>query len=131
MDYEMCLRIDDGRFNILFGRDEMLICGLALGARGMVGSTYNFCSPLYVKLIEAFKAGDLETARSLQRKANEMIQILFTSSSSFFPVAKTVMKMVGVNCGPMRLPFTNVGPEEYEELKDKLEKIGFFEYCSK
>ncbi len=37
-----CLRHSEGAFDILYGNDESLLAGLALGARGAVGSTYNY-----------------------------------------------------------------------------------------
>ncbi len=37
---QQCLAFDGGRFNILFGVDEMLLSGLAAGADGAVGRTY-------------------------------------------------------------------------------------------
>jgi len=42
MEMIECIRFDGGRFDILNGFDEMLLCGMAVGARGGVGSTYNY-----------------------------------------------------------------------------------------
>lgn len=131
MDFELCRKVDGGRFDMLFGRDELLLCALVLGARGSVGSTYNFAAPLYNRLIEAFDGGDLETARNLQRKSMEMIQLLIRTAGSYNAVAKAAMRMLGVDCGPVRLPLKNITSQQYDNLKTKLEKIGFFEYCSK
>jgi N-acetylneuraminate lyase len=58
MDYSRCLHLEDGRYNILFGRDEILLAALAMGAPGAVGSTYNYMAPVYHRVIEAYKAGD-------------------------------------------------------------------------
>ena len=46
-------------------RDEMLLGALAMGAEGAVGSTYNVIAPVYLALIEAFRRGDMHTARTL------------------------------------------------------------------
>ena len=53
MSLQECLEFEDGRFNILFGCDEMLLSALALGVPGAVGSTYNYCAPLYHSIIAA------------------------------------------------------------------------------
>ncbi|MCA9156490.1 MAG: dihydrodipicolinate synthase family protein, partial [Planctomycetales bacterium] len=53
-----CLRLGEGEFDVLFGSDEALLAALALGVRGAVGATYNFAAPLYLRVIEAFEAGD-------------------------------------------------------------------------
>ena len=131
MDFGRCLDIEDGRFDLLYGRDETLLAGLALGARGAVGSTYNFAAPLYVRLMEAFDAGDLDTARDLQRRSREMIHMLYSTTRAFLPAAKRVMKMVGLDCGPVRPPMRNLTPEEAEHVRAELERLGFDDYCAK
>lgn len=50
-DFAACVRFDGGRFNILFGRDELLVEGCRLAAEGAVGSTYNYAAPLYLRQI--------------------------------------------------------------------------------
>jgi len=131
MDFGRCLDVEDGRFDILYGRDETLLAGLALGARGAVGSTYSFSAPLYVRLMEAFDAGDLQTARNLQRQSREMIHLLYTTRGSFLPAAKAVMRMVGLDCGPVRPPMRNLAPDEVEHVRAELERLGFAEYAVK
>jgi N-acetylneuraminate lyase len=127
MDFNLCRQAEGGRFDLLFGRDEHLICGLALGARGAVGSTYNFAAPLYNELIQAFDAGDLDRARRLQVKSQRMIRLFQGVDASFLCAMKTVMKMVGVDCGPGRLPLRNLTPKQEEEVRAGLEDIGIFE----
>ncbi len=131
MDLGLCLDRFGDRFTMLFGRDEFLLGALALGVRGAVGSTYNFAAPLYVKMIEVFKKGDLETARALQFKSMEIIDLLASTPQGFMASAKAVMKMLGVDCGPLRPPLPNITPEQYETLKADLDGIGFFELSGK
>ena len=40
---------------------------------------------------------------------------------------KAIMRMIGVDCGPVRLPLRPLGCVEYEELKARLIDLGFFE----
>jgi len=40
------------------------------------GSTYNYCAPLYHKIIAAYQAGDLATAQALQMKSVKLVQVL-------------------------------------------------------
>lgn len=42
MDYLSCLQYEGGRYDMLWGRDENLLSALVLGAKGGVGSTYNY-----------------------------------------------------------------------------------------
>jgi len=129
MDLGQCLDLENGRFNMLFGRDEMLLAGYAIGVHGAVGTSYNFAAPLYHELIAAFEAGDMTTAQAKQAQSRKMIATILSYPG--LGAFKSVMRMIGLDCGPVRLPNRNVTEEQYEELKSKLEEIGFFEYCSK
>jgi len=129
MDYYLCRTFEGGRYDILFGRDEILLSGLALGAKGAVGSTYNFAAPLYHQLISEFNRGNLDKARALQQKSMEMIKILASAGCPFLAVSKALMKRFTVDCGPVRLPLTDITDKQYESVIGRLEKIGFFEFC--
>jgi N-acetylneuraminate lyase len=131
MDFHLCQKFEDGRFDMLFGRDEILLCGLALGAKGAIGSTYNFASPLYNQLIDEFNAGNLERARVLQHKSMEMIKIIGSIGCPFLSASKAIMKELGIDCGPVRLPLTDISPQQQSLLMSKLEQLGFFDFCSK
>lgn len=59
MDYLACVEFPEGRYDACFGRDEILLAGLSLGAAGAIGSTHNYAAPIYLRLMEAFHRGDL------------------------------------------------------------------------
>ncbi len=123
MGFAQCLNFEGGRFNILFGRDELLLGALALGATGAVGSTYNFLAPLYQQLIVAFKKGDLTSARRFQQAAVEIIALM--NGRGGLPAGKAMMKLIGIDCGPVRLPLRNLTAEEAESLARELKALGF------
>lgn len=129
MDYGCAGRIGGGRYSMLFGRDEILIAGLSIGAVGAVGSTYNFAAPLFVNLIRAFNAGDIEMARAEQARARDFISVLHRRGG--LSAGKSVMKLIGVDCGPVRLPLRQLNESQEAALRTDLEAIGFFEYCCK
>ena len=123
MDYTRCLNFEEGRFNILFGRDEILLAALTMGATGAVGSTYNYMPSIYHQMIEAFNAGALENARRFQLIAIQVISIM--SRHGGLPAGKAMMKMLGVDCGPVRSPLQNLSPEAVESLTRELAQLGF------
>lgn len=123
MSYAQCLNHEDGRFNILFGRDEILLSALALGATGAVGSTYNYMAPVYHKVTEAFKAGDMESARQWQVLSIHIIAVMARHGG--LPAGKAMMKMLGLDCGPMRPPMKNLTTEQYAALERDLALVGF------
>jgi len=123
MEYSRCLNFDGGRFNILFGRDEILLAALAMGAAGAVGSTYNYMPALYHRVIEAFAAGDMEMARKHQSQAIQVIAVM--SRRGGLAAGKAMMKLIGLDCGPVRAPLQNLSPEAFESLTRELERVGF------
>lgn len=127
-DFGLAMDACGDRLDVLYGRDETLLAGLALGARGAVGSTYNFAAPLYTRLIQAFEAGDLDRARDLQRTARQMIRVLAGAPGGFLPAAKSVMARVGVDCGPVRPPLRLLTAEEAEAVWREVDAIGFEEF---
>lgn len=129
MDFSRATAHAGGKFNVLFGRDEILLAGLSLGAKGAVGSTYNFAAPLYLRIIEAFRRGDLEAARRDQARAIEFIGVLDRFGG--LVAGKTAMKLIGVDCGPVRLPLRAMSERDEAAFRDALQRIGFFEYCSR
>ncbi len=130
MDYELCRRFEGGRYDMLYGRDETLICGLALGAKGAIGSTYNYAAPLYVKLMDAFGSGDLDGARSLQHRSMDLVKLLHKYAPGV-RCGKAIMKLIGLDCGPPRLPLRALTADECKSLQADLEAIGFFDFCSR
>ncbi len=129
MDYALCQAYDGGRFDVLFGTDEMLLAALAMGARGAIGSSYNFAAPLYNRLIAAFDQGDLATARTLQMKSIELIRLVVSVAGSYHTAAKAIMGLLGVECGPLRAPLPSIAPGGLSALRDGLEGLGFADFC--
>lgn len=126
-ELQACIELEGGRFTMLFGRDEMLMSGLAVGAAGAVGSTYNFATPLYRRIVDAVVAGDLETARKAQA-----LSVLMVDTMKPFRIQtalKAVMGFIGHDCGPTRLPLQPLSPEESTHLRRELGRIGFFEWA--
>jgi len=119
MAYQLCLRAENGRFDIPWGSDEALLGALAVGARGAVGSSYNFGAPIYHKLIASFQKGDLAAAREQQFLSVRLIQTL--AKYGYIGAAKAVMGMLGVDVGPARLPNRNPTEEERSSLRRELE----------
>ncbi|MFV0604334.1 MAG: dihydrodipicolinate synthase family protein [Niabella sp.] len=129
MDFLSCMYVDNGRYDMLWGRDENMLSALALGSFGAVGSTFNYAAPLYHQLMEAFKNGELIKARDLQQKSIEMIRLL--GKYGGIATGKAYMKLIGIDCGKFRLPVLNMGKVSFEEFKKDVAAIGFESFCSK
>ncbi|HTO03600.1 MAG TPA: dihydrodipicolinate synthase family protein [Opitutus sp.] len=125
-DYEACVRFAEGRYDILFGRDELLLESWSRNALGAVGSTYNYAAPLYSQLLQHLAAGKENQARALQDKAIEMISICNNVGVTHLAASKAVMAMLGVDCGPVRPPLRNPTAAELTELRRRLDAADFF-----
>ena len=128
MDFQSCLNFENGKFDMLWGRDENLLSALILGVRGAVGSTYNYATPLYLELIEAFKSGDLQRAQNLQQMSINMIRLL--GKFGGIATGKAFMKYIGMDCGGFRLPVKNMDQENFEAFKKDVKDLQMDNYFS-
>ena len=124
MAFQCCLRADGGSFDVPWGCDEFLLAAVALGATGAVGSTYNVAAPIYHRVLSAFAAGDLKSARDDQFRAVQLIQVLI--KYGFIGATKALMTMLGVDVGPARLPNAPISREQTAALRSELDALGFF-----
>lgn len=124
-DYARCLELAAGRYEMFFGRDEMLLAALAMGARSGVGTTYNVAAPLFHRLGGEFDRGDLSEARRLQATAIRMIEVAVAHGG--IPAFKAMSHWVGVDCGPCRPPLTTLDADRMASLRAGLERAGFFD----
>jgi N-acetylneuraminate lyase len=128
-DLGQCIDLQGGRFTLLFGRDEALLGALAIGAEGAVGTTYSLAAPLYRRIMDSFEAGDLAAAQADQGRSREMVAVFKRHGG--LPAFKAGMGLIGLDCGPVRLPQRALSAEQTEALRADLEAIGFFDYCCK
>ena len=124
MEMLECIRLEDGRFDILNGFDEMLLCGMAVGARGGVGSTYNYSLSTYRNLYDAFLAGDIERARVFQQESVDIVHVIIRHGGGVRG-GKAIMNHLGIDCGDCRLPFAPYTESEMHRLGEELDRIGF------
>ncbi len=108
-DLIRCVHAEDGKYEIVFGSDEMLLAGLATGARGAVGSTFNYLAPWFRKMISAFDAGRLEEARLHQLNATSIVHAILEFGG--VPALKLAMGILVKDCGPVRAPLVNLAAD--------------------
>jgi N-acetylneuraminate lyase len=123
-----CLVFDEGKYEIFFGRDEMLLAALAMGATSGVGTTYNFAAPLFQRMYAAFAQGDMEEARRWQNLAIAMIET--TAAHGGLPAFKAMMRFFDIDCGPCRPPLVSLNDAQVARLRTDLERLGFLEQAA-
>ncbi|WP_067516414.1 dihydrodipicolinate synthase family protein [Endozoicomonas ascidiicola] len=128
-EYQRCIRVCDGKFDIPFGVDEMLPAGLAVGAIGGVGSTYNYAAPLYLDIIDAAKRGDQVTVSKLMDKVIALIRVLVQYGG--VAAGKAAMELHGIEVGDPRQPIRALTAEQKAEVVEKMRVAGFMEHMNR
>lgn len=127
-EYQRCIRVCDGKFDIPFGVDEILPAAMAVGATGAVGSTYNYAAPLYLYIIDAFRRGDQETVSQLMDKVIALIRVLVQYGG--IAAGKVAMSLHGIDVGNPRQPIRSLTAEQKEDVVAKMQAAGFMEYMN-
>ena len=130
-EYNRCRRYQNGKFDMLHGQDETILPCLAMGgAQGGIGGTTNYNGRCLTGILKAWEKGDLEKARQLQDFAQDVIDVICNFRGNIVG-GKRIMKLIGLDLGPNRVPFMSVTDEEEQELRRQLEAIDFFAHCNK
>ncbi|MBN2211612.1 MAG: dihydrodipicolinate synthase family protein [Sedimentisphaerales bacterium] len=125
-EYQECLLCQNGRFCMFFGTDPMLLSALSVGSKASIGTSFSFAAPVLNRVISCYRRGDMSGAQKWQGCSVAMTRILFKHRG--LPAFKAMMKLIGLNCGPTRLPLVALIDAETASLKQELEEIGFFDW---
>ena len=98
------------------GFDEMLIGGLAMGADGGIGSTYNFMAEKFITIYRSFVNNDVKTACATQYEVNEIIAQLI--KYGVFASEKYILECLGIEMGDCRRPFLPLSEEGKKAMKE-------------
>ncbi len=96
------------------GADEMLLSGLAAGADGGIGTTYNFMPELMVEIYRLFCQNRVDEAWKIQSFANKIIADII--AHGVIPASKQMITFSGVDYGICREPFLPLDEKEITEL---------------
>lgn len=129
-EYDQCRLYGNGKFDMLHGQDETILASLALGgAQGGICGTTNYNARELTGILKAWEKGDIETAREKQEFSQEVINVICRYRGNIVG-GKRIMKLIGLDLGPNRVPFRNMTEGEETSMKHELEAIGFFKRCN-
>lgn len=117
VDFEACLNHAPHRLRMYFGRDELILPALSIGARAAIGSTYSYAAPLIKELIAAWDAGDAAQACGLYARSNRLIRAMFELPCGYPAAAKGLMALLGLPLGPTRPPLRPLDTESHHRLQ--------------
>lgn len=122
-EYQRCLRVEQGRFDIPFGVDEFMPAGLACGATSAVGSTYNYAAPLYLRLMESFRRGDMQDVARCMDSVIAIIRVLVEYGG--VAAGKVAMQLHGIDVGDPRRPLRPLSAQQKADALAKLQAIAW------
>lgn len=108
---------------ILSGDDSLTLPLMSVGGSGVVSVAGNVVPKDVLAMIAAFQSGDIQSAMTWHHKLFPLCRDMLGLSTNPVPV-KSAMKMIGMDCGPLRLPMTALTADEVQSLKTTLTTYG-------
>lgn len=109
------MSLADGKVDLYSGNDDQIVPLLSLGGKGVISVLSNVAPRQTHDICAAYFEGDTAKSAKLQLDAIPLITELFAEVNPI-PV-KAAMNLMGKNVGPMRLPLTEMEPQNQEKLK--------------
>ncbi|MFN8186873.1 MAG: 4-hydroxy-tetrahydrodipicolinate synthase [Gaiellales bacterium] len=115
-------RIVELGLDLYAGNDDLILPFLELGGVGGVCVFTHLVGPQVKDLIVRFKAGDVDGARALMPKLDQVIDALSVAVNPI-PV-KAALNMLGHEVGGLRLPLVEASEDERAAIRTGLERAG-------
>lgn len=116
------MSLSDGKVDLYSGNDDQIVPLLSLGGKGVISVLSNVAPRQIHDICASYFAGDVKTSAALQLKAIPLITELFSEVNPI-PV-KAAMNMMGKGVGPLRMPLTEMEPQNQEKLKKAMTAYG-------
>ncbi len=120
------IRLTKGReFNVIAGRDTMILANLVYGGAGAIAMTANIVPSIVVGIYDSFKSNDIEKAREYQYK---LAPLRISIGLGSFPVVmKEALKLVGIDAGVTLSPIGPITDENRKKLTIILKELGVYQ----
>lgn len=114
--------IRDTRLQVMSGEDHLIFTTLCLGGSGAISAAAHVRPDLYVRMYDAFRAGDLAQARELAWRLLPLVRALFSEPNPA-PV-KALLAQEGLIEDELRLPMMRVSDGCRARLAQALAALG-------
>ena len=116
------MAMTDGKVDLYSGNDDQIVPILSLGGKGVISVLSNVAPDETHDICEKFFNGDIAGSAALQLKALPLVEQLFCEVNPI-PVKKA-MQLMGVDCGPLRMPLTEISKAHEETLAKAMKEFG-------
>ena len=107
--------------SLMSGFDEQFVAAMSFGFHGGIGSTFNFAPSYYADIFRLYREGDIERASKIQADINKVTNLMVAYEN--WSYRKAIMKYIGFDCGPARLPYAPLTDAEYQAFAAQLAEL--------
>ena len=116
------MALTDGNVDLYSGNDDQIVPILSLGGKGVISVLSNVAPKETHDMCAKFFAGDVEGSARLQLRAIPLVEQLFSEVNPI-PVKKA-MQLMGMDCGGLRMPLTELTKAHEETLAAAMREFG-------
>lgn len=116
------MSLADGCVDLYSGNDDQIVPLLSLGGKGVISVLSNVAPKQTHEMCEAYFKGDVAKSAQMQLEAIELIDALFCEVNPI-PV-KAALNLMGKEVGSLRLPLTEMEPQNQERLAKAMKNYG-------
>lgn len=116
------MNLADGCVDLYSGNDDQIVPLLSLGGKGVISVLSNVAPRQTHEICASYFAGDVKRSCELQLAAIPLVNALFCEVNPI-PV-KAALNLMGKEAGPLRMPLTQMEPENQERLLKAMKEYG-------
>ncbi len=116
------MSLTDGNIDLYSGNDDQIVPILSLGGKGVISVLSNVAPQETHDICAKYFAGDVKGSMELQLRAIPLIEKLFCEVNPI-PVKKA-MQLMGIDCGPLRMPLTEMTEANAAKLAQAMKEFG-------
>ncbi len=116
------MALTDGNIDLYSGNDDQIVPILSLGGKGVISVLSNVAPKETHDICAKFFEGDAKGSAKLQLRAIPLVDQLFSEVNPI-PVKKA-MRLMGMDCGGLRMPLTELTKEHEETLAAAMKEFG-------
>lgn len=116
------MALTDCNIDLYSGNDDQIVPLLSLGGKGVISVLSNIAPRETHDMCEKFFEGDVKGSAELQLRALPLVDQLFCEVNPI-PVKKA-MQLIGMDCGGLRMPLTELTKVHEESLARAMKDFG-------
>jgi len=118
MDARRVMAYANGKYEVLSGREDMMLEGVAAGCKGFVGSQFNHAGDLYNKVRNTCMTASPEESRKVQMIGDDLLAAWGGAVATGVNGNKNILNVVGgPNVGDGRRPNVPASADDLQKLK--------------